>query len=51
MVTIGQYLQANRQKLLVKSFVPPEHLKNMKNLGIRIGLSYLYCRTFCTIEL
>ncbi len=45
-VTIGQYLQPNRQKLLVKSFVPPELFKKYETFGYELGLSYLYCGPF-----
>jgi lipoic acid synthetase len=45
-VTIGQYLQANRQKLLVKAFVPPEQFKRYEEFGYALGLSYLYCGPF-----
>lgn len=45
-VTIGQYLQPNRQKLMVKSFVPPELFKKYETFGYELGLSYLYCGPF-----
>jgi lipoyl synthase len=45
-VTIGQYLQANRNKLLVKSFVPPEQFKKYESFGYEIGLSYIYSGPF-----
>lgn len=45
-VTIGQYLQSNRQKLRVKAFVPPEQFKKYEIFGYEIGLSYLYCGPF-----
>lgn len=45
-VTIGQYLQPNRKKLLVKSFVPPELFKKYEAYGYSLGFSYLYCGPF-----
>jgi lipoic acid synthetase len=45
-VTIGQYLQPNRHKLLVKSFIPPEQFKKYEAFGYALGLSYLYCGPF-----
>lgn len=45
-VTIGQYLQPNRQKLLVKAFVPPEQFKKYEKYGYEAGLSFLYCGPF-----
>lgn len=45
-VTIGQYLQANRNKLLVKSFVTPEQFKKYEDFGYRLGLSYVYSGPF-----
>jgi len=45
-VTMGQYLQPNRQKLRVKAFVTPEQFKRYETFGYEIGLSYLYCGPF-----
>lgn len=45
-VTIGQYLQPNRQKLLVKSFVHPDQFKKYETYGYKIGFSYMYCGPF-----
>lgn len=45
-VTIGQYLQPNRHKLIVKSFVTPEQFKKYEAFGYQLGLSYLYCGPF-----
>ncbi len=45
-VTIGQYLQPNRHKLLVKSFVSPDQFKKYESFGYQLGLSYLYCGPF-----
>lgn len=45
-VTIGQYLQSNRNKLLVKAFIPPETFKKYEEYGYRLGFSYLYSGPF-----
>jgi lipoic acid synthetase len=45
-ITIGQYLQANRHKLLVKSFVAPEQFKIYENFGLEIGVKYVYSGPF-----
>ncbi|MFI0435673.1 MAG: lipoyl synthase [Parachlamydiaceae bacterium] len=45
-VTIGQYLQPNRQKLRVKSFVPPDLFKKYEAFGYTLGIAYLYCGPF-----
>lgn len=45
-ITIGQYLQANRLKLLVKSFVTPEQFKAYEEYGYSIGVPYMYCGPF-----
>lgn len=45
-VTIGQYLQPNRNKLLVKSFVHPDDYKHYENYGRSIGIRYMYCGPF-----
>lgn len=45
-VTIGQYLQPQRHKLMVKSFVPPEIFKKYETFGYALGLSYVYCGPF-----
>jgi lipoic acid synthetase len=45
-VTIGQYLQPNRNKLIIKSFVHPEQFKKYETFGYQLGLSYLYCGPF-----
>ena len=45
-VTIGQYLQPNRQKLMVKSFVSPTHFKKYEEFGYALGIPYLYCGPF-----
>lgn len=45
-VTIGQYLQPNRRKLLVKGFIHPDQFKKYEGYGYSIGLSYLYSGPF-----
>jgi len=45
-ITIGQYLQANRHKLLVKSFVTPEQFKQYEEYGYSIGVRHMYAGPF-----
>lgn len=45
-VTIGQYLQPNRQKLLVKSFVTPKQFKKYEAFGYELGFAYVYSGPF-----
>jgi len=45
-VTIGQYLQANPKKLLVKDFIHPDQFKKYEDYGYSIGLKYMYCGPF-----
>lgn len=45
-VTMGQYLQPNRQKLLVKAFVTPEQFKEYEDYGLSIGIPHMYCGPF-----
>ncbi len=45
-VTIGQYLQANHRKLLVKEFVPPEQFKKYEEYGLALGIKQMYCGPF-----
>ena len=45
-VTIGQYLQPNRQKLLVKAFITPDQFKKYEAFGYELGLSYVYSGPF-----
>lgn len=45
-VTMGQYLQPSRQKLLVKSFVSPDQFKKYEDYGKAIGIPYTYCGPF-----
>lgn len=45
-ITMGQYLQPNRQKLLVKSFVTPDQFKKYEEYGYSIGIKHMYCGPF-----
>ena len=45
-VTIGQYLQANRHKLRVKAFVTPEQFKEYEQYGHQLGIRHMYCGPF-----
>lgn len=45
-VTIGQYLQPNRQKLRVKAFIPPEQFKKYEEHGYFLGIKRMYCGPF-----
>lgn len=45
-VTIGQYLQPNRQKLLVKSFVTPDTFKKYEDFGKSLGITHVYSGPF-----
>lgn len=45
-VTIGQYLQANPRKLMVKAFIHPDQFKRYEEYGYSIGIPYLYCGPF-----
>ena len=45
-VTMGQYLQPNRKKLLVKEFITPETFKNYEDYGHSIGIKHMFCGPF-----
>jgi len=45
-VTMGQYLQSNPRKLLVKSFVHPDQFKKYEEFGYSLGIPYLYFGPF-----
>ncbi|MGA8164555.1 MAG: lipoyl synthase [Waddliaceae bacterium] len=45
-ITIGQYLQSDRRKLLVKEFVTPEQFKRYEDYGSSIGVDYMFCGPF-----
>ncbi|MBN9377324.1 MAG: lipoyl synthase [Chlamydiales bacterium 38-26] len=45
-ITIGQYLQPNRNKLLVKAFVTPDQFKRYEEYGYSLGIKNMYCGPF-----
>ncbi len=45
-ITIGQYLQASRTKLIVKQFVTPEMFKEYETFGLSIGVKHMYSGPF-----
>lgn len=45
-ITIGQYLQANRRKLLVKEFITPEQFQKYAEYGRKIGIKQMFCGPF-----
>jgi len=45
-ITIGQYLQPNRRKLLVKDFVHPDIFKAYEEYGHSIGVHFMHCGPF-----
>ncbi len=45
-ITIGQYLQPSKNKLLVKSFVTPEKFKEYEMFGKKIGVHHMYSGPF-----
>jgi lipoyl synthase len=45
-ITIGQYLQADQRKLLVKEFVPPDQFKSYEEFGRALGVKQMYCGPF-----
>ena len=45
-ITIGQYLQPNRNKFIVKSFVTPDQFNEFKEYGLSIGVKHMYCGPF-----
>lgn len=45
-ITIGQYLQPNKRKLLVKSFVHPDQFEKFTAYGHSIGIPHMYCGPF-----
>lgn len=45
-VTIGQYLQANRNKLRLQSFVTPDQFAAYEAYGQSIGIPIMYCGPF-----
>lgn len=45
-VTIGQYLQPNHQKLTVKEFLTPETFSRYQELGLAVGIPHMFCGPF-----
>lgn len=45
-ITMGQYLQPNHHKLLVKEFVTPEQFKRYEDYGYSLGIKNMYCGPF-----
>lgn len=45
-ITIGQYLQANKNKLLVKEFITPEKFKKYEEYGLSIGVKNMFSGPF-----
>ena len=45
-ITIGQYLQADQRKLLVKDFIPPAQFKHYEEFGRSLGVKQMYCGPF-----
>lgn len=45
-ITIGQYLQPDQRKLLVKEFVPPPIFQEYSNFGHALGVAFMYCGPF-----
>jgi lipoic acid synthetase len=45
-ITIGQYLQASKQKIRVKEFVTPEQFKRYEEYGHHLGVKHMYCGPF-----
>ena len=45
-ITMGQYLQPNRRKLLVKDFIHPDTFKEYEEYGHSIGVQYMHCGPF-----
>lgn len=45
-ITIGQYLQASRSKLRVKTFVHPDQFKELEQFGLHLGVKHMYSGPF-----
>jgi lipoic acid synthetase len=45
-ITIGQYLQSDQRKLLVKAFISPQQFKTYEEYGYSIGVQQMYCGPF-----
>lgn len=45
-ITIGQYLQSDRKKLIVKEFVTPEQFRYYEQYGHAAGVKHMFCGPF-----
>jgi|688.fasta_scaffold61530_5 lipoic acid synthetase len=45
-LTIGQYLQSGKNKLLVKAFIPPNQFKIYEEYGYSLGVKHIYAAPF-----
>lgn len=45
-ITLGQYLQPDKQKLRVKSFIHPDQFKAYEEYGLSIGVRHVYAGPF-----
>lgn len=45
-ISMGQYLQPNSHKLLVKAFVTPDEFKAYEQYGYSLGFKHMYCGPF-----
>ena len=45
-ITIGHYLQADRGRIALKAFIPPEQFKAYEDYGYTIGVKHMYCGPF-----
>ncbi len=45
-ITMGQYLQPNNNKLLVKAFITPEQFKKYEEYGYSLGVKHMFCGPF-----
>lgn len=45
-ITMGQYLQPNTHKLLVKTFITPDEFKAYEDYGYSLGFKHMYCGPF-----
>lgn len=45
-ITMGQYLQASRKKLSVKEYIHPDLFKEYEEIGLSLGIRYMYTGPF-----
>ncbi len=45
-ITIGQYLQASKNKFKVKKFIHPDEFKKYEEYGYSLGIKYMHCGPF-----